>query len=263
LSAILFKPKDSEILVYIDGGSTQSRFMEYADSKSWIKIYRSSETRGLSYGLNFLISKSTKDVVARLDHDDIALPFQLDRSLRLITRNKVDIAFSNAILFGRGLRYLPFLPQTPYAISVNDSSTFLAIENPFVHPTMVGRKSSILGLGGYRNTIAEDYELWLRASLAGLRIARLRGYGVLYRLHAGQMTSQSSFKDNVSTDPEIRNHRKAIISRLGYMVTDSSLDKVAQMIRSDLEKNKLGFRVDSWMRRTLSLFASSKSLTKK
>lgn len=264
ISAVLFKPSNSEILVYVDGGSTQSRFMSYAESKNWIKIFKSSETRGLPFGLNLLISKSTRDVIARLDHDDLVLPFQLNKALRLIKKDKLDIVFSNAILFGRGLRLLPVLPQTPFSIRARESARFLAIENPFVHPTMVARKSSILELGGYKNTIAEDYELWLRASLQGLKIAKLNGFGVLYRLHAGQMTSQSNFSNLVSTDREIRNHRKALMVSLGYKVTDESFDEVVRTIGTELEKHNFGFRWHNRMRRislmlAIKLFSTKKS----
>jgi len=263
ISAVLFKPKNSEILVYLDGGSTQSRFMSYAESKNWVKIFKSTETRGLPFGLNFLISKSTKDVVARLDHDDIALPFHLSKSLRLIKKDQLDIVFSNAILFGSGLRFLPFLPQTPFSIKVNHSAKFLAIENPFVHPTMVARKSSILALGGYRDTVGEDYELWLRASLAGLKIAKLRGFGVLYRLHAGQMTSHSNFLERVATNRNIMEHRRALMKSLGYDVTEDSLDEVAQTIEAELEKNNFGFLCHNRMRRFSLMFASKFLSTKK
>jgi glycosyltransferase involved in cell wall biosynthesis len=262
MSAVLFKPRNSEILVYIDGGSTQSRFMSYAASKNWIKIFRSSETKGLSHGLNILISKSTKNVIARLDHDDVMLPFQLSKALRIIKKGKLDIVFSNAVLFGSGLRFLPFLPQTPFSIRANDSARFLAIENPFVHPTMVARKSSILDLGGYRNTIGEDYELWLRASLAGLRISKLRGFGVLYRLHAGQMTSDSNFSPLVATNSDIREHRRKLMLSLGYKVTEESIDEVAQKISMELERSNFGFRWHNWVRR-MTLIFSNKFLSPK
>lgn len=262
ISAVLFKPRNSEILVYIDGGSTQSRFMSYAESRNWVKVFRSSETKGLSHGLNLLISKSTKDFIARLDHDDLTLPFQQSKALRLIKKDRLDIVFSNAVLFGSGLRFLPFLPQTPFSIRANDSARFLAIENPFVHPTMVARKSSILDLGGYRNTIGEDYELWLRASLAGLRISKLRGFGVLYRLHAGQMTSDSNFSPLVSTNSDIREHRRKLMLILGYKVTEESIDEVAQKISMELEKSNFGFRWHNRVRR-MTLMFSSKFLSPK
>ena len=50
----------------------------------------------------------------------------------------------------------------------------LFVESPFVHPSVMCRKETVIGVGGYRDMgWAEDYDLWLRLADAGVRFARL------------------------------------------------------------------------------------------
>lgn len=57
-----------------------------------------------------------------------------------------------------------------------------------MHPTVTMRRSAFDALGGYAQTRAEDYELWMRAAAGGYRMVRTATPGLLYRRHAGQVT---------------------------------------------------------------------------
>ena len=249
LSAILFRPRGCEILVYLDGGQTRSRIMDFAENQGWITVFKGEHQLGLAHALNFLLSKARMPMVARLDSDDLALPFYIKRALKKMRTSGVDIVFSNAIFFGKAIKWTPILPQPPYGIGAEQTPKFLTLGNPFVHPTMVASRDALLNVGGYKDTVAEDYELWIRSTLAGLRICRIWGFGVLYRIHAGQVTSKDNYRYLVDNSLEIKNQVKALISKIGYTVNDDNILDVKAMISLDLQSTIWSYRLDLAVRR--------------
>jgi glycosyltransferase involved in cell wall biosynthesis len=251
LSALIFKPRGCEILVYLDGDLTTSKFMDYAANRGWINVYKGKNRLGIAHALNFLISKSKKPVVARLDDDDLALPFYISRALKKIRTSKVDIVFSNAIYFGKSLGWVPLLPQLPYGIATEHVAKFLSLGNPFVHPTMVASKEAILRVGGYKDTPAEDYELWIRSVLSGLSLCRIRGFGVLYRVHPGQFTATPNYRHLVETDKNISYQLNKLILKLGYTASNNDLATVKENISRELENSIWGYRMDLAFRKLI------------
>jgi hypothetical protein len=113
--------------------------------------------------------------------------------MRKLQKHRLDFVFSNAILFGKDIKPFFVMPQIPVPLNHIQSGLYLALSNPFVHPTMIATKSSLKALGGYRSLRAEDLDLWLRGWQAGFKFARLAGYGILYRSHPGQVTQSDKF----------------------------------------------------------------------
>jgi glycosyltransferase involved in cell wall biosynthesis len=263
ISAMLFKPRASEILVYLDGGSTNSRIMEFLENKGFINVFRGDKKQGLAYALNFLISKSKMPVIARLDSDDLALPFYIQRALKKIRGTGVDMVFSNAIFFGESLKWFPFIPQLPYGIKTKDVPKFLVLGNPFVHPTMVAYRQALLDVGGYKNTIAEDYELWIRSTLAGLKICRIWGYGVMYRVHPGQITSTENYRSQVETNLDIKSQKLGLITLTGHQLNGGNFPELTQKISLDLESSILFYRFETKARKLLERNVQHKQRSRK
>ena len=71
-----------------------------------------------------------------------------------------------------------------------DMGWHLLLTNPVCHPTMLATREIIDRVGGYRAVPAEDYDLWMRVASAGGRIRRLAAWGLLYRIHLGQVTGK-------------------------------------------------------------------------
>jgi hypothetical protein len=65
----------------------------------------------------------------------------------------------------------------------------LFVESPFVHPSVMMRRDLLLSAGGYRDCgWPEDYDLWLRMAVAGIRFARLPQTLFFWRDHPGRAT---------------------------------------------------------------------------
>jgi hypothetical protein len=67
--------------------------------------------------------------------------------------------------------------------------TELFVESPLVHPSVMARARVLRALGGYRAFDGpEDYDLWLRAHVAGFRFGKLAEPLLLWRDHKARLT---------------------------------------------------------------------------
>jgi len=203
LSTYLTMPARAELLLFLDGPGTNSKWLDVAARSRRIKIFRSDENIGIATSLNFLLEQSKSLYVGRMDADDIALPFRYGKALRRIRRGISDVVFTHSILFGAQVGLCVPIPQFPIPLNSEQAKLHLLIANPFVHPNMVAKKSVLLDSGGYKQCKAEDYELWLRLAASGVRLERLAVYGILYRRHGNQWTSDPNHEQLVKSDTEI------------------------------------------------------------
>lgn len=220
LSTLISMPRNSELLVYIDGSLRDADALRgIRDSR--LRVIKGLENVGISNSLNILLAESKGRYLARMDADDICLPWRFGIQLRQIRKSEADFVFMNAILFGPGLKYLPFLPQPPIGLSHQKIEVVMAEKNVLVHPSMLARADSVADLQGYREIEAEDYDLWLRALTRGYKFLRLSSFAILYRIHRGQL-SQSPEQKLANLDPnssinlEIEDFRKYLKIKLDH-----------------------------------------------
>jgi glycosyltransferase involved in cell wall biosynthesis len=183
-------PKD-ELLVQVSGSERADVLGNVRDSR--LQVFFSPTPMKVFEALNKLLSESRGTFIGRMDADDICLPGRFQSQLRFLERNKLDFVFSNAILFGKAVKPFGFIPQPPIKLNHEESGLYLVFSNPFVHPTMLARRSALESLSGYSELVAEDYDLWIRAWTSEFRFSRMAGYGVLYRVHPAQVTQHPQF----------------------------------------------------------------------
>lgn len=191
LSTLFALGRSDELLVQISGSENTHVLQDIKDSR--LRVFLSPTPMKVFEALNKLLAASRGTFIGRMDADDICLPGRFHSQLRSLERNKMDFVFSNAILFGRSVKPFGFIPQPPVRLNHEESGLYLAFSNPFVHPTMLARRSALESLSGYSELAAEDYDLWTRAWTSEFRFSRMAGYGVLYRVHPAQVTQHPQF----------------------------------------------------------------------
>jgi hypothetical protein len=185
-----------------------------------------------------------------MDADDICLPWRFEKQTQKISKTNSDFLFGNAILFGASLKPLGFAPQLPFGLTAIQGRLALLLGNPFVHPTMIAKASSMRELGGYREVPAEDYDLWLRAGIAGMRIERSRSYDVLYRVHSRQLTQQAFWQQRLEQDTQLHETRATLSEQLLGASKEASADPL-QIYRELWDANGGGIAVKWSIFRTL------------
>lgn len=163
-------PEDE--LIAIDDGSkdsTQSILNSIEDYR--LRVVVNSKNLGIAESLNIGISSAKNEFLARMDADDFCLPWRFRRQMRILENSDLDIIFSSQV-FKVGFLYL--FPVHTWITRNPDKRNLRALSLTcfYAHPTMLARKSALERVGPYSNSPAEDYELWLRASIIGLKIRR-------------------------------------------------------------------------------------------
>ena len=183
------RPLD-QLVVVDDSGEGAYRLMvermvaESGENCELIYV-RNPRNLGLVESLNAGLAACGADLVARMDADDIALPFRVEAQARMMARG-YDLVGGGIVQFGqKGL-----VPVRYPTNSLSMMGAFLK-SNPFAHPAVMFRREAIVSLGGYRDVPhAEDLDLWVRCLGAGLKMCNLSLPVLMYRQHAQQVSVQ-------------------------------------------------------------------------
>ena len=152
-------------LVVVDDASsdpTPEILARFQSHDPRIQVFRLEVNRGLAYCLNFAISQTKETLVARMDADDVALPDRLKLQVEFLEKHpEVDV-------LGTAAEIIPYgnIPKSMrYPESHDELVKNIYHRNPFIHPSVMFRRSFIEKVGGYSNELrrAQDYDLWLRA----------------------------------------------------------------------------------------------------
>jgi glycosyltransferase involved in cell wall biosynthesis len=182
---------DFELLVVDDHSSDGAvDLLQQADQR--LKILP-SRGRGVVNAFDTGLAAAKGQYIARMDADDIALPGRLGSQLDLMEQHAdIDIAggrvrfFSSDGVADGNLHYQDWLNSV---CSPEEIHTQLFIESPIPNPTAMFRAPAIHKLGGYRNcTWPEDYDLFLRADQAGMKMAKPDEVLLEWRDHPGRLT---------------------------------------------------------------------------
>ena len=176
---------------------------------------------GVSRVLTQLMERTDSRLVGRMDADDVSLKGRFRRTLRAIERGD-DMVFTQMIEL-RGSRPVP---RVPYEITPEDMGWHLLLTNPVCHPTMLATREVIDRVGGYRSVPAEDYDLWLRVAAAGGRIRRLAAWGLLYRIHPGQVTGNKAWRADSWKSPE----QAQAFADLSMSLTGEALPRLVSIV---------------------------------
>jgi len=175
--------EDFEFLI-IDDASTDGSYdliQSWADRDKRIRLLRNNTNKGLGYTLARGVQEARGEWIARMDADDVAFPHRLEVQMRFVEESdtELDIVGSWAIdvdndFNQKGVRRVP---------TTHNRITDLLWTNPFIHPTVLLRKTAIMAAGSYRPDVVrrQDYELWFRCAAAGLRFANIPETLLYYR----------------------------------------------------------------------------------
>jgi glycosyltransferase involved in cell wall biosynthesis len=178
-------PRDAELVVLDDASSDDTAVTLERIGDPRLRTIQNSTSAGVSAGLNQLLAATDSEFIARMDADDVTLPWRFRWQSAELSDH--DFAFTSVVFIRANGTIIR--PEQPGRITAAALPLHLLIGPMLVHPTMFARRAVVESLGGYRATPGEDFDLWLRALNAGHRIVRTGYPGLLYRRHANQVTA--------------------------------------------------------------------------
>ncbi len=202
--------KDFELIVLDDCSpdNAEEKLDAYDDSR--IVRYKGEKNVGLSNVLNVGIEMARGKYIARMDSDDISLPQRLQVQVDYLEKHPdVDLVSVGMRLFGakEGTWIRELNPE-----KVKIEALF---HSPVLHASSVWRKDTFEKQGlRFRQEMvpAEDYDLWVRAMLKGLKLVNLPEVLYKYRIHDAQATLQTDKTAAKSREVQMDYLQKALPS---------------------------------------------------
>lgn len=178
---------DLEVIVIDDGSTDATPLVLGAFRDLRLRVERGARG-GLTRALTRALELARAPLVARLDADDVALPDRLALQRRFL-EDHPDVG-----LLGTWAREVDTTGRD-VAIArppVDDAAIRKALirANPFVHSSVMMRRSALDRVGGYDPSypVAQDYDLWMRLSRV-TRLANLAEPLVIRRLVPGRISA--------------------------------------------------------------------------
>lgn len=249
-------PGDSELAIWDDASTdgTVAVIERFADRR--VRLVRSERPEGVGAALRALSERTDSRFVARMDADDVCLPWRFAAQTAGLRLSSCQILFSPVLRFRTSP--LRVAPSAPTAIPPAALRLHLAVMCVVMHPTMIARRRALEIAGGYRDTPAEDYDLWLRAGTAGVPMGRMALPTLAYRRHAAQVSLTGEYSRRVSADALLtRSYRDFVRATLdldidwmpGQPTGSADAAGAARELRARLEERST--RLSPWQRRLL------------
>lgn len=219
-TTLRFLPENSEILLLNDGSTDRTLELAQTIKSKALRIISSDQSVGVSAGLNLLLAESSSKYIARMDADDLVVADRFVKQLRLV--QKSDFVFSRLNYISENNQFL----GTEKAPSLSEKviPTHLLLGNTLAHPTLFAKREALEALGGYQSTLAEDYDLYLRAISSGFTIRKSFIPVIHYRLHDSQVTKNPSWSKQIFDEIFQTSYGLLFKEKIGFDFRPSFID---------------------------------------
>lgn len=206
--------RDIEVHILDDASTDAAAVAAVAGQDPRIRLVRRGENIGLTRNLNAALPMAKSEYIARMDADDVALPWRLERQVAFMDRHpEIAICGGWVRRFGHGR---PFVAR--YPCGKETVRAYALFDNPLAHPAVLLRRSAFEQAGlTYDESVpvAQDYDLWARA-LDAVDADNLDQVVLDYRVHGGSVSSARAEESN----RQALRIQGGLLSRMGVAPTD-------------------------------------------
>jgi len=192
IESILSQTYDHFELIVINDASTDntgSIVQELAAGDKRIRYLENETNLRVVQTLNKGITLAEGKYIARMDADDIALPDRFETQVGFLEAN-TDIGIADVLM--------EYIDEKGESLNRCNARVFhpreirkkLAWTNVLGHSSIMGR-AELFKAFRYDNIYYEDYELWLRMTESGVRMAKIDRPLLRYRIHTESITAQA------------------------------------------------------------------------
>jgi glycosyltransferase involved in cell wall biosynthesis len=226
---------DYEVLL-INDGSPDTEALELAIAPIRDRInYIKQENRGASAARNAGLKEAQGEFVAFLDADDVWLPEYLEEQIAFTRSHDVNLICADAIVFDEegvdSESYMNALTKDRSETGLVTFDGLIRGGQNLITSGVVARRKSVVAAGLFDESLrnAQDFDLWIRMTLLGARLAFQRKALLRYRDREGSLSGDATNRIN----RELRVYRKILAE---YDITrEQQLDVESAIRRCDRE----------------------------
>lgn len=167
----------------------------YAQKYPFIRIVSLEKNCGLGAALNYGLKHCKNELVARMDTDDYSMPDRCEKQICEFNKDcNLEICGTNIDEFVSDISIIESTKVMP--CSMQDIERYARRRNPFNHPTVMYKKSSVVKYGGYsEGQRGEDIELFTKMIFEGAKGYNIPESLLRYRAAPDQFERRSSVTD--------------------------------------------------------------------
>lgn len=192
----------SEIIIVKDGPITDElqQVIDHISNVNYIciKQVQLPSNVGLGKALNEGLKHCSYDYVARMDADDYSLSNRCELQLKEFELNpELDIVGCPVDEFVDSIDNIVGCRDVPYTNA--DIYKFAKYRDPFNHPSVIFKKSTVEAVGGYGDYRKnQDTELWIRLLLHDAKCMNIKEHSLKFRFDSKTFNKRKTWKNTKS-----------------------------------------------------------------
>ena len=227
--------KDFELIIVDDASTDASGNIAhiYAQKDSRIKVIKNDKNKGISFSRNKGMDAARGKYIAIMDSDDQALPFRLEKSIKVLKENPKYVALSGGtISMGNKISAQELLHWDRYNVVENNFAISFIFNNTFANAASIfdrnfAKKHNIRYNESYIS--GEDYDFWKQFVFKGGELLTIYEPLVFVRRHTSN--SEAYYEEMYKNSKTIH---KELISRFF-----NPLDEDVKLFYNDFSNRRL------------------------
>lgn len=223
-----------EFLIVCDNPNNKelvSLLEEYKEKDNRIKLILNEENIGLTKSLNKALNITSGEFIARMDSDDIAESDRLEKQLKYLKNNHLDLVGSGVVCIDEKeneIAVLNNLPKNNEALKKR-----IIYNNCMPHPTWFGKAEVFKENKGYREVpYAEDYDFLLRALDKGFKLGNIKETLLRYRMRSTSISNKNGLKQFLVSQKLVEKYKNETISN------KNTIEEIKNIIESTTKEEE-------------------------
>jgi len=226
----------NEIIIVVDGPipeKTNTILSEFEKQYDFTTVIKLEKNMGHGYARNIGLEKSSHDLVALMDSDDLCLKDRFEKQLTFFKDNK-DVSILGGVIEEFQNEEDKNLPKRKLPTENLELKKYMKYRCPFNQVSVMFNKTHVLNAGGYKDWFCnEDYYLWIRMALKNYQFHNLEDTLVKVRTNENYFKRRGGL-DYFKSEAKIQKlmFSKDIIS-LPIFLSNVAIRFIVQVILTD------------------------------
>jgi glycosyltransferase involved in cell wall biosynthesis len=185
---------------------------------------------GIVAALNFGLANVSTELIARMDEDDLMISNRLELQKNFLEKNHDFAAVGGQLELINSVNKTIGFSNYSLKFTINSDEVFE--RSPLPHPGSMYRRSAVVEVGGYREFLPEDWDLWVRIN-ERWKIGNLGRTVLKYRVHSDQLSRYEIYASPKGTHLIQASHLARRADLQDYPSDNESAEEWITKVQSD------------------------------